>query len=471
MVQRTGWARGLELVGDDERCVALAGLLPLRLLAERAGLTEAVSNAMRRRGYDPVYDRGQVLVDLGLVQLGGGQAIGDFQALRHLEQLIGAVPSTPTVWRSLKETGQLQVARIRKAVCEFRRFWWGQLAARPEGFPWLEVAGRELTGITVIDLDASVVQAGSEAKENAKATYKGGVGFVPNLATCDNVDDVLVIDPRPGNATSNDAADNIAALDTAIAAIPGAYRRKVLVRLDGAGFSHKLLEHIAAGGGVKGRRWEFSVGWACTDREIDAIDRTPKHVWQPGIDQDGKLVKDAWVADITGLLDLSEWTEKIPGLRIIARDEPLHPKYLKRASDREKARGRRYQLIAINAVTGQVSWLDARHRSHVHVEDDIKQAKTIGLNRWPSRHWNINVAWTAVVAMAASLLAAFRHLALPAGDLLEASIKTIRFRLLNVPGRTTRGQRKTYLHLRNEWPWTPALIAAWDAVKALPAPT
>ena len=39
-----------------------------------------------------------------------------------------------------------------------------------------------------------------------------------------------------------------------------------------------------------------------------------------------------WVADITGLLDLSEWTEKIPGLQIIARDEPLHPKYTQRAS-------------------------------------------------------------------------------------------------------------------------------------------
>ena len=64
-------------------------------------------------------------------------------------------------------------------------------------------------------------------------------------------------------------------------------------------------------------------------------------------------------------------------------NRPLHPKYLKRASDREKARGRRYQLIAINAATGQVAWLDARHRSHVHVEDDIKQAKAIGMNRWP----------------------------------------------------------------------------------------
>jgi hypothetical protein len=470
LVQRTGWACGLELVGDDERCVALAGLLPVRLLAERAGLTAGISTAMRRPGYDPDYDRGQVLVDLGLVLLAGGQAIGDFQALAHLQQLIGPVPSTPTVWRSLDEADDLQVARIHQAVCRFRRIWWSLLEARPEGFPWLTVAGRELTGTTVIDLDASVVLAASPAKENAKATYKGGVGFVPNLATCDNVDDILVIDPRPGNATSNDAADNIAALNAASAAIPGRYRRKVLVRLDGAGFSHKLLEHIATAGGVHGRRWEFSVGWACTDREIDAIDATPPQVWQPGIDQDGAPLDDTWVADITGLLDLSEWTAKIPDLRIIARDEPLHPKYTKRASDREKTRGRRYQLIAVNTTTGQVAWLDARHRSHVHIEDDVKQAKAIGLNRWPSRHWKINVAWTAVVAMAGSLLAAFRHLGLPDGDLRKASIKTLRFRLLEVPGRITRGQRKTYLHLRTDWPWTPILTTTWQTIKTLAIP-
>ena len=80
-------------------------------------------------------------------------------------------------------------------MCRFRRLWRGVLAARPRVFPWLQVAGRELTGTTVIDLDASVVLATSDTNENAKPTDKGGVGFVPNLATCDNVDDVLVIDP------------------------------------------------------------------------------------------------------------------------------------------------------------------------------------------------------------------------------------------------------------------------------------
>jgi len=46
------------MIGDDERCVALAGLLPVRLLAERAGLTAGISAAMCRPDYHPDYDRG-----------------------------------------------------------------------------------------------------------------------------------------------------------------------------------------------------------------------------------------------------------------------------------------------------------------------------------------------------------------------------------------------------------------------------
>jgi hypothetical protein len=70
----------------------------------------------------------------------------------------------------------------------------------------------------------------------------------------------------------------------------------------------------------------------------------------------------------------------------------------------------------------------------------------------------------------ASLLAAFRHLGLPAGDLRKAFVKTLRFRLLEVPGRITHGQRKTWLHLPADWPWTPMLTAAWQTIKTLPIP-
>jgi Transposase DDE domain group 1 len=465
------WADRLEFVGDDDRLVASVGALPIRLLAEKLGLRAGLSVAWSRRGFIPVYDRGQLAVDLAVTLLLGGEAISDFQGLRHLAPVTGPVASTPTVWRFLDEADERTLGELSRAVAAFRRRWWALLAARPQGFPWLAVAGSELTGITVVDLDASIVFARSENKENAAATYKGGIGFAPNLATCDNTDDVLVIDPRPGNATANDAADNIATLTKAVERIPGAYRHRMLIRLDGAGFSHQLLEHVAAGGGKRGRRWEFSVGWSCGDVEMNAIAKLPDNAWTQGIDQDGQLVEDTFVAELTGLLDLSAWTEKTPGLRILVRDEPLHPKYLKRASPREKELGRRYQLIAINARVGQLAWLDARHRSHVHVENDVKQGKAIGLNRWPSRHWKINVAWTQIVLLAGNLLAAYRWLALGPGELRDASVRLLRFRLFDLPARLTRGQRKRWLHLRADWPWIDAVLASWTRVRALPAVT
>jgi hypothetical protein len=162
-VQSTSWADGLEFTGDDDRLTGLAGALPMRLLAEQGDLRAGLSAAMRRRGFDPVYDRGHVLVDLALMLILGGEAISDFQGLRHLAPVIGPVPSTPTVWRVLSEAGDLQLARLNAAVTRFRRHWWGLLAGRPEGFPWLRVDGRELTGITVVDLDASIVFAASPA--------------------------------------------------------------------------------------------------------------------------------------------------------------------------------------------------------------------------------------------------------------------------------------------------------------------
>ena len=89
---------------------------------------------MRRRGFDPVYDRGQVLLDLALVLILGGGAISDVRSLAHLAPVIGPVPSTPTVWRVLAEAGEPALGRINAAVVAFRRHWWALLAERPGGF-------------------------------------------------------------------------------------------------------------------------------------------------------------------------------------------------------------------------------------------------------------------------------------------------------------------------------------------------
>ena len=96
-MQEGSWADRLELGGDDDRFVESAGALPLQLLAERTGLRAGLSAAMTRRGFTPLYDRGQLLVDLAVTQLLGGEAISDFQGLRHLAPVIGPIPSNPTV--------------------------------------------------------------------------------------------------------------------------------------------------------------------------------------------------------------------------------------------------------------------------------------------------------------------------------------------------------------------------------------
>jgi len=107
----------------------------------------------------------------------------------------------------------------------------------------------------------------------------------------------------------------------------------------------------------------------------------------------------------------------------------------------------------------------------VHVENDVKQAKDLGLNRWPSRHWSINVAWTQIVALAANLLACFRHLALPEGEPRDAAAKLLRYRLLHLPARPEGNENARWLHLRADWPWTDDVINTWRAVRTLPSPT
>ena len=65
---------------------------------------------------------------------------------------------------------------------------------------------------------------------------------------------------RPGNAGSNTAADHVTGLAAALAQVPAPYRGNVLVRLDGAGASHKFIEHMMKLGIPDGKLL-FTCGW------------------------------------------------------------------------------------------------------------------------------------------------------------------------------------------------------------------
>lgn len=153
--------------------------------------------------------------------------------------------------------------------------------------PAATAAGQVLPGL-VIDVDACIVVCHS-AKEQAAATFKSTFGYHPILAFLDNSGEFLAGLLRPGNAGANTAADHISVLDAALAQIPDAYRHgvPVLVRADGAGCSKAFLAHVR-GRRAQGVRTEFTVGWAVTDREREAISRLPAGAWTDAIDADGR---------------------------------------------------------------------------------------------------------------------------------------------------------------------------------------
>ena len=156
------------------------------------------------------------------------------------------------------------------------------------------------------------------------------------------------------------------------------------------------------------------------------------------------------VAELTGLLDLSTWPT---GMRVIVRRERPHPGA--QLSLFEERDGWRYQAFVTNTTTGQLPFLEARHRAHARVEDRIRHAKDTGLGRFPSREFAINQAWLMRVQIAADLIAWTRLIALTgdAAPLATCEPKALRYRLLHVPARLTRSGRGRRLRIPNTWPW------------------
>ena len=458
-----GWSQGLSVTADGTGMVPLAGAAAVRLLADRVGLTAALSAALTRRRFVPVHDRGRVLVDVATVLTAGGEAIADIDTLRHHTSLLGAVASPATVWRALYEVTPAGLKRIGAARAKVRRHVWALL---PAGLPPAPVAGTDLGVVVVLDVDATLVTAHSE-KEQTAANFKGGFGFHPLGVWCDNTGELLAIRLRPGNANANHAQDHIDLLGDAISQIPAGHRRSILVRADSAGASHQVLDWLTEQGQVRGRSVEYSIGFPIHKGIAvhDAIRTLPEPAWTAALDADGEVRDGAQVAELTGLLDLRKWPA---GMRVVVRREKPHPGA--GLTLFEQADGWRYQAFATNTARGPLAFLEARHRAHARVEDRIRVAKDTGLGRFPSREFTINQVWIQLAAIAADLVAWLQLIALH-GDLAKAEPKTLRFRMLHVPARLARGGRRRRLRLPAGWPWASQIAEAFTKIIALPAPT
>lgn len=105
---------------------------------------------------------------------------------------------------------------------------------------------------------------------------------------------------RPGNSGANTVADHIRVLTDALAQIPGSSTPKILVRVDEAGGTHGLLEHLETLNTTR-RTVRYTVGWKITDDDEKAIAKLPEAAWETSLHQDGSLQEGYFVAELTGL--------------------------------------------------------------------------------------------------------------------------------------------------------------------------
>jgi hypothetical protein len=210
----------------------------------------------------------------------------------------------------------------------------------------------------------------------------------------------------------------------------------------------------------------------------------------PAIEADGSTRDGAEVADLTDLVDLSSWPA---GTRLIVRRERAHPgAQLSLFDDIE---GRRHTAHITNTGTttnntdgtttseddtttsddtpdrgntasrrGAAPILELDHRQRGAAEDVIRDLKACGYDNWPSDDIVNNQTWAQLCAMAHNLLSRAQRLTLTT-PYQQATPKTIRQRLLHVAGRITPSGR--VLHLDQNWPWTPTLLAGIEQTETL----
>lgn len=433
-------ARTVDVRADGTGLSSRAGTALLALVADRVGLTGGLCDALeatreRRGGHAP----GRVFCDLAVMLADGGRCVSDLGALAGQESLFGEVASVSTARRVMLSVGEVELAGIRAARAAARARAWAAGAA-PER--------------VILDFDATPIDVHSE-KEQAAGHYKGGFGFNPLLVTCGR--EVLGGILRPGNAGANNAEDHLALLDLALEQLPpSALDGEILARSDSAGASHDLADACRETG------IRFSFGYPLTEPVRQALEGIEESAWRPAVDQDGQPREGAWVAELTGQVNLGDWPD---GTRLICRRERPHPGAQLSFTDLD---GHRFQCFITDQVDEDTARLEMTHRQHAQVEDRIKTLKQTGANYLPFHAFQANAAWLEL-ALAAHDVMVWTQLLTLDGEHRISEPKRLRYRILHVAGQLTHHARRTTLHLPADWPWAGAILKAFQRLQALTA--
>lgn len=439
---------------DDDHLVSLAGLVPVMTLAEQTRLpqllTETVSIAAPRIASGAA-NPGPKLATVIAGMCAGADCIDDLDVVRSggMRTLFSGVYAPSTVGTLLREFTFGHARQLESVLREHLK----ALCARVDLLPG--AAQR-----VFVDIDSLLRPVYGHAKQGASYGHtkiagkqvlrKGLSPLATTLSTEHGAPVIAGMRLRAGKTGSGKGAGRMLAQAIATARAAGA-TGEILVRGDSAYGSRAVVRACRRAGA------RFSLVLAKNAAVQRAIESIPADAWTsvnyPGAVRDpdtGEWISDAEVAEITytAFASTKDWTTA----RLIVRrvkdaryPDALFPVW-------------RYHPFFTDSIEPTVD-ADITHRRHAVVETVFADLIDGPLAHLPSGWFGANSAWVLCAAIAHNLLRACGVLA---GDRCgHARGTTLRRRIVTVPARFTRPQRRPVLHLPSHWPWATGWLRLW----------
>ena len=423
---------GVRVKFDDERVVCDAGVMLVATLAQRLGIEALAGSLVRlRRDRPGAANAGRKVMAVLYAMVLGADSIDDCGVLRagRTGRLLGGwIPAASTLGTFLRA---FTFGHVRQLDA---------LLGRALERAWHAGAGPG-DGRLVIDVDSFVGEVCGRLKQGAAYGYTRLLGYHPILATRADTREVLQIRLRKGSA--NTQKGMLRFTNELIARVNRAGASGVkLLRADSGFWNVKVFERLERAG------WQYSIGVRMIKTIRAAVEAIDEDAWQ----------RIDYPAD--GEAQIAEAV--YGGRRLIVRRTRLLGAQAELWPDWR-------HFCFITNRTEDITLVEAEHRDHAVVEQVIADLKDQALAHFPSGQFNANGAWTVLGALAHNLLRWTQLLGLP-GTTVRAA-RTLRRRLLSVPGRLARHARGWTLHLPARWPWHGDYITALNTIRALPAAT
>ncbi|MFL5859187.1 MAG: IS1380 family transposase [Solirubrobacteraceae bacterium] len=420
------------VVFDDERAVANAGVLLPALLADRLGIEALVDHTVDLGDREGAANPGRKVMSLVSAMCLGADCIDDCDVLRSGQTgaVLGHKVAAPsTLGTFLRGFTFGHVRQLDRVLADTLSRAWA--AGAGPGDDQL-----------VVDVDSFVGEVYGYDKQGAGYGYTHKRGYHPIVATRAGTGEVLHIRARKGSAnTSRGALRFVEELIPRVARA-GATAPKLL-RADSGFWNTKIMARLQSAG------WTYSIGVRQQPHVKAAIAGIPETDWVALEDY-----PDGGEAQIAQTM-LGRQRLIVRRTRLIGAPAELWPDW-------------RHHAFLTNR-TDAIETVEAEHRQHAVVELAIRDLKDQALAHFPSGKFHANAAWTVIAALAHNLLRWTTLIGLP--DTVIPAARTLRRRLLTVPGRVTRTARTVTLRMPARWPWETDFLTALKRLRAVPALT